>query len=86
MNIVKSFFPVLFFITGICSGYATTRYVKTTGSTVSSPINNFSNAANAINATSWESACSDLQAVINVSSAGDMIFVAAGIYKPLYSA
>ena len=51
----------------------TTRYVKTTGTTT---------AANAANATSWAAACNDLQAVINVSAAGDSIWVATGTYKP----
>jgi hypothetical protein len=34
-------------------------------------------------ATSWEDAIADLQAVINVANAGDIIFVAEGIYKPV---
>jgi len=32
--------------------------------------------------TSWANASGDLQAMINTTSAGDTIFVAAGIYKP----
>lgn len=51
----------------------TTRYVKTDGPT---------SADNAVDATTWADACSDLQAVINASSAGDRIWVAAGTYTP----
>jgi len=52
---------------------ATIRYVKTDGTTP---------AADAANATSWATACNDLQAVINASEAGDEIRVAVGTYKP----
>ena len=48
------------------------RYVKANGTA----------ASNAASATSWETACADLQAVINASKAGDEIWVAAGAYKP----
>jgi hypothetical protein len=51
---------------------ATVRYVKMTGTT----------AANAAAATTWATACRDLQAVINISVNGDEIWVAAGTYKP----
>ncbi len=34
------------------------------------------------NGTSWENASGDLQAIINLASAGDEIWVAAGVYKP----
>jgi hypothetical protein len=50
----------------------TTRYVKTGGTA----------ASEAAAATSWGAACEDLQAVINASSAGDEIWVAAGTYVP----
>ncbi|GHT02687.1 hypothetical protein FACS189440_02410 [Bacteroidia bacterium] len=40
----------------------------------------------ALAATSWETAIGDLQAVINVAVDGDIIFVAAGTYKPVRSA
>ncbi len=52
---------------------ATIRYVKTDGIT---------SAEEATTATSWATACADLQAVINASAANDEIWVAAGIYKP----
>ncbi|MDR1729055.1 MAG: T9SS type A sorting domain-containing protein [Prevotellaceae bacterium] len=52
---------------------ATIRYVATNGTTT---------AENAAYATSWKTACSDLQAVINVSAANDEIWVSAGTYKP----
>jgi len=47
--------------------FATVRYVKTNGSG---------------DGSSWGNAPSDLQAVINNSSSGDEIWVAAGTYKP----
>ncbi|GHV66754.1 hypothetical protein FACS1894199_10830 [Bacteroidia bacterium] len=50
---------------------ATTRYVK---------------PAAIGNGTSWADASGDLQAMINVSTAGDEIWVAAGTYKPTHSA
>ncbi|MDR0711827.1 MAG: hypothetical protein LBF67_05745, partial [Prevotellaceae bacterium] len=56
---------------------AVTRYVKQDGTTA---------AANAAAATSWAAACSDLQAVIEASSPGDEVWVAAGTYKPNRSA
>ena len=37
-------------------------------------------------ATSWATACSDLQLIINNSSAGDTIWVAQGTYVPIRSA
>jgi len=55
----------------------TVRYVSTTGET---------SWQNAIQATSWQTACPDLQAVINASAFGDEIWVAAGIYLPSHSA
>jgi hypothetical protein len=45
----------------------TIRYVKPDGSG---------------NGTSWTTASADLQAIINASSAGDQVWVAAGTYKP----
>ncbi|MBO0935112.1 hypothetical protein J2I47_01000 [Fibrella sp. HMF5335] len=47
-----------------------TRYVSTTGST------------NPVSATSWAASTNNLQGAINASSAGDMIWVAVGTYKP----
>ena len=38
-----------------------------------------SNTAN--DATTWATACNDLQAVIDYASSGDSVFVAAGVYK-----
>ena len=52
---------------------AAIRYVKTDGITP---------AEDAANATSWVTACNDLQAVINASEAGDEVWVAVGTYKP----
>lgn len=49
----------------------TTYYVKTDGAN-----------ADPTTATSWGAASNDLQAVINATSSGDKIFVAAGTYKP----
>ena len=49
----------------------TVRHVKASG------------LASATNSTSWNTACSDLQAVIDVSSPGDMVFVAEGVYVPI---
>ncbi|MDR3218362.1 MAG: T9SS type A sorting domain-containing protein [Dysgonamonadaceae bacterium] len=68
------FISVLFTLIAGLSAQATVRYVKIGGSV---------DANNAINAVSWTAACPDLQAVINVSNAGDVIWVAAGIYKPI---
>jgi uncharacterized repeat protein (TIGR02543 family) len=48
--------------------------------------NGTTTAENAANATSWQTACNDLQAVINAieyTDNGDTVFVAAGTYKPL---
>ncbi|MDL2223953.1 hypothetical protein LJB92_01410, partial [Bacteroidales bacterium OttesenSCG-928-M06] len=53
---------------------ATVRYVKHNGTT------------NATTAISWATACSDLQAVINISNEGDEIWVAAGTYFPTIKA
>jgi len=47
----------------------TTRYVTETG-------------AGTQNGTSWANASNDLQAMINVSQAGDEVWVAVGTYKP----
>lgn len=60
------------------NAHAVIRYVKPDGTTL---------AENAVNATSWLTACADLQAVINASGYdGDTIFVAAGTYKPIRQA
>ncbi|MDR2836834.1 MAG: InlB B-repeat-containing protein [Bacteroidales bacterium] len=66
-----------FMIASTAINAQTIRYVRTTGTTP---------WTDAVNATSWATACSDLQAVINISNAGDEIWVAAGTYKPLHSA
>jgi hypothetical protein len=58
---------------------ATVRYVRLGGIVPVSDVD-------AINATSWATACADLQAVINISAAGDEIWVAAGVYRPTHSA
>jgi hypothetical protein len=55
----------------------TIRYVSPNGTT---------SWEDAMQATSWETSCSDLQAVINVSSVDDEIWIAEGIYKPTHSA
>ncbi|MDR0865526.1 MAG: hypothetical protein LBO74_11425 [Candidatus Symbiothrix sp.] len=60
---------IFYTITGL---NATVWYVKSDGT----------EAKDAANATSWETACSDLQAVINHSNPGDEIWVAAGTYEP----
>ncbi|MDR3219800.1 MAG: right-handed parallel beta-helix repeat-containing protein [Dysgonamonadaceae bacterium] len=59
--------------TGAASAVQTTRYVKE------------SSTGNGDGAT-WADASADLQAIINASAAGDVIFVAAGTYKPIYTA
>ena len=71
------FFLFLFFGVFLQVKSQVVRYVSTSGTTTS---------GDASNATSWNTACYDLQAVINVSNSGDSIFVAAGIYKPTHSA
>jgi hypothetical protein len=50
----------------------TTYFVKTDGTA----------AEEAAVATSWATACSDLQAVINTADSGDQIWVKQGTYKP----
>lgn len=64
--------PVFLLLCGTALNAQTIRYVKTDGVT---------NAANAANATSWAMACNNLQAVVDSSSAGDTVFVAAGTYS-----
>jgi hypothetical protein len=68
-NLTMIFLGLFYTITGL---NATVWYVKSDGMA----------ANNAENARSWDTACSDLQAVINNSTAGDEIWVAAGTYKP----
>ncbi|MDR1592961.1 MAG: right-handed parallel beta-helix repeat-containing protein [Prevotellaceae bacterium] len=53
--------------------YGTVRYVTVSG-------------ANNKDGLSWTNASDDLQAMINISSSGDQIWVAAGTYKPKYTA
>jgi predicted outer membrane repeat protein len=69
----KNLFIVMLFLTVTWVSQATVRYVKIGGTTI---------ASNAVNATSWDSACPDLQAVIGASGAGDTVWVASGTYKP----
>jgi hypothetical protein len=54
---------------GALSTQATIRYVKPT-------------ASGSGDGSSWANASADLQAMINASSAGDQVWVAAGTYKP----
>ncbi|QKZ12589.1 right-handed parallel beta-helix repeat-containing protein [Spirosoma sp. KUDC1026] len=63
------FLRLLFFcLLSISAGYAqTVRYVKPDGSG---------------DGSSWASASANLQAIINASTAGDQVWVAAGTYKP----
>jgi hypothetical protein len=63
------FFRLLFFgLLSISTGYAQTiRYVKPDGSG---------------DGSSWASASANLQAIINASSAGDQVWVAAGTFRP----
>jgi hypothetical protein len=63
----RLFFTLLCFFFLFSTHAATVRYVKTSG---------------ASDGSSWGNASSDLQAVINSSSSGDEIWVAAGTYKP----
>jgi hypothetical protein len=62
------FLRLFFWLLSISIGYAQTiRYVKPDGSG---------------DGSSWATASANIQAVINVSSAGDQVWVAAGTYKP----
>jgi hypothetical protein len=59
---------LFFYLLSISTGYAQTiRYVKFNGGG---------------DGSSWANASPDLQAIINASSAGDQVWVAAGTYKP----
>ncbi len=69
---LRTLIVVLFFLLLGNNLQATIRYVKNGGTT----------AANAAAATSWAAACADLQAVINASTSGDEVWVAAGNYQP----
>ncbi|AWV98208.1 Ig-like domain-containing protein [Arcticibacterium luteifluviistationis] len=60
----------LFFSVIAHLSYATIRYVKPT-------------ASGAGDGSTWANASADLQAMINASSSGDEVWVAAGVYKPL---
>jgi len=73
MKEMKRFLTMCILLLTVAAANATVRYVKTNGTTL---------AANAVNATSWGTACNDLQAVISASASGDEIWVAAGTYKP----
>lgn len=64
------FFFTLFFST---MAEAVVRYVTTTGN-------------GSEDGSSWENATQDLQAMINISTSGDMIWVAQGKYYPMHSA
>jgi hypothetical protein len=63
-------------LTNVFDAGAARRYVKTGGTVVT----------NASAATTWAAVCTDLQAVINASAFGDEIWIAAGVYKPIYTA
>jgi hypothetical protein len=65
-------------LTNTLNAATTVRFVKTNGTQAT--------GSNAANATSWATACADLQAVINASAADDEIWIAAGIYRPTHSA
>lgn len=65
---IRYLLPILLLITTTFSAQ-TTRYVK--------PL-----ATGNGNGNSWLNASADLQDIINISSAGDQIWVAAGTYKP----
>ena len=73
MKTMKYLLVMLCVLSAVSGFGQTVRYVKTNGTTT---------AENAANATSWATACADLQAVINASDEGDEIWVAAGTYKP----
>lgn len=65
----RSFLYVLFSVLFVTNSAATVRYVSKAGTTAGV-------------GTSWGTASNDLQAMINASSAGDEIWVAAGTYLP----
>jgi hypothetical protein len=69
------FFAILsgLLLTNMFDAGAAVRYVKTT-------------AAGTGDGSSWANASGDLQKTVNASVSGDEIWVAAGVYKPRYSA
>ncbi len=74
MHNPKPYIASLLLLTALLCSYpaaAVIRYVKT-GSAGTAPY------------TSWATASNDLQAVINASSSGDQIWVAAGTYVPMH--
>ncbi|SDQ45136.1 parallel beta-helix repeat (two copies) [Chryseobacterium soldanellicola] len=70
-NLYKLFLGSIFSIAAVNMAHATIRYVN---------LNN--TAGTAAPYTSWATAGSDIQTVINESVAGDEIWIAAGTYKP----
>ncbi|MDR1758670.1 MAG: T9SS type A sorting domain-containing protein [Bacteroidales bacterium] len=73
----KSLVAFLFCMISLISHAQVVRYVSPAGTM---------SWQQASSATSWETACPDLQAVINASSAGDEIWVSTGTYYPTHSA
>ncbi len=65
----KTALILTFFFTAISFGFATIRYVKPT-------------ATGAGDGSSWVNASANLNSILNASTAGDQIWVAAGTYKP----
>ncbi|MXN93091.1 hypothetical protein GR160_17835, partial [Flavobacterium sp. Sd200] len=68
-NLLRSAILILFLFVGISGFGQTIRYVK-------------QSAFGTADGTSWANAGNDLQAMINISSSGDQIWIAGGIYKP----
>ena len=66
---MKKLIIIILFSCIFCKLQATIRYVK--------PV-----AAGAATGLSWANASASLQSMINISVAGDQIWVAAGTYKP----
>ncbi|MDR2836047.1 MAG: hypothetical protein LBV69_07645 [Bacteroidales bacterium] len=76
IKIIKIILIIIFITNGKFIFPQMIRYVSTNGTTTS---------LNASDATTWESSCNDLQAVINISQSGDEIWVKYGTYKPTHS-
>lgn len=66
---MRLLFLLLFFTFSLTNSQATTRYVKPTASGTG-------------NGSSWANASASLQAMLNASSSGDDVWVAAGTYYP----
>ena len=72
-KIVKRTLLAVLLLSGIAEVDAARRYVTHTGAGVK-------------DGSSWANASNDPQAMINISKAGDEIWVATGTYKPMHSA